>query len=438
MADTTLGETLEERIAALGCPVEHTMLDPEIQDDPWDFYQDLHERCPVFPMPEIGAVMVSRYEDVRFVLTNPELFSSSGRGGGTKKGLQVDNARRYQQILRERGWGHVETLQRTDPPIHTDYRRLVAKAFLPRRIKEMAPHIDAVTAELIDGLIGAGECEFNMDFAMPLPGIIIAEELGLDRSEIHRFNRWAEAMLALAMRPLTEDELLETVEIELEAQHHLAHVFEQRRAEPTDDLISTLVHAHEGEAGAEPLSVAQLQNLMHQLVTGGFETTTSALDHGMWLLARRPDVQDRVRNDLSLVPAFIEEVLRYESPVQGLTRRATQDVELDGVTIPEGAMVMIRYAAANRDASVFERADEFDIDRERSPQHLAFGVGPHFCVGAALARQELLSAFTQWLERTSSIALARPLDGPVHHPSFILFPMKQLPLRYEAADRKHH
>lgn len=433
MVETTFGESLEERIAGLDCPVDHSMLDPAIQDDPWDFYQDLHDRCPVFPMPEIGAVMVTRYEDVRFVLTNPELFSSSGRGGGAKKGLQVDNARRYQQILRDRGWGHVETLQRTDPPIHTDYRRLVAKAFLPRRIKEMAPHIDGVTGELIDGLIDAGECEFNMDFAMPLPGIIIAEELGLDRSEIHRFNRWAEAMLALATRPLTESELLETVEVELEAQHHLAEVFEQRRAEPTDDLISTLVHAHEGEDGAEPLTVAELQNLMHQLVTGGFETTTSALNHGMWLLARRPDVQERVRNDLALVPAFIEEVLRYESPVQGLTRRATQDVELDGVVIPEDAMVMIRYAAANRDASVFDRADDFDLDREKSPQHLAFGVGPHFCVGAALARQELGSAFTQWLQRTTTIELARPLDGPVHQPSFILFPMKELPLRFDPA-----
>ena len=429
MADATL----EERIGALACPIGNTMLDPAIQDDPWDFYQDLHEQCPVFPMPEIGAVMVSRYEDVRFVLTNPELFSSSGRGGGTKKGLQVDNARRYQQILRERGWGHVETLQRTDPPVHTDYRRLVAKAFLPRRIKEMASHIDDVTTELIDGLIEAGECEFNLDFAMPLPGIIIAEELGLDRSEIHRFNRWAEAMLALAMRPLTEDELLETVEVELEAQHHLAAVFEQRRVEPASDLISTLVHAHEGESGAEALTVAELQNLMHQLVTGGFETTTSALNHGMWLLTRHPEVQDRVRNDLSLVPAFIEEVLRYESPVQGLTRRATQDVELNGVVIPEGAMVMIRYAAANRDASVFDHADQFDLEREKSPQHLAFGVGPHFCVGAALARQELVSAFTQWLRRTSSIELAHPFEGPIHHPSFILFPMRELPLRFAAA-----
>jgi cytochrome P450 len=180
------------------------------------------------------------------------------------------------------------------------------------------------------------------------------------------------------------------------------------------------------------LTVAELQNLMHQLVTGGFETTTSALNHGMWLLTRRPDVQARVRADLSLVPSFMEEVLRYESPVAGLTRRATCDVEVGGVVIPEGTMVMIRYQAANRDAEVFDRPDEFDLDRARQ-QHLAFGVGPHFCVGAALARQELVSAFTQWLQRTSNIELARPFGGAVHEPSFILFPMKELPLRFEPA-----
>ncbi|MFK8023897.1 MAG: cytochrome P450, partial [Ilumatobacter sp.] len=208
--------------------------------------------------------------------------------------------------------------------------------------------------------------------------------------------------------------------------------FEKRREQPTGDLISTLVHAHVGEDDAEPLSVAELQNLMHQLVTGGFETTTSALNHGMWLLTRRPDVQQRIRDDLSLVPSFVEEVLRYESPVQGLVRRATQDVEVGGVVIPEDAVVMVRYAAANRDAEQFDRPGDFDLDRGPA-KHLAFGAGPHFCVGAALARQELTTAFTHWIERTSNIELARPFDGPVHEPSFILFPMKELPLRFTPA-----
>jgi cytochrome P450 len=429
MTDTV---ELGERIGQIGCPVTGTILDPAVQDSPWDFYGELHERCPVFPMPEIGAVMVTRYDDVRFVLTNPELFSSSGKSGkGSATKEQM--SKRYQEILRERGWGHVETLQRTDPPQHTAYRRLVAKAFLPRRIRVLAPHIDEVCDELIDAVIERGECEFHMDFAMPLPGTIIAEELGLDRTEIHRFNRWASAMLAMAMRPLTDEQMLEAVETELEAQHHLAAEFERRRNDPQDDLISSLVHAHVDEDGAEPLTVAELQNLMHQLVTGGFETTTSALNHGMWLLTRRPDVQDRVRADLSLVPSFVEEVLRFESPVAGLVRRATRDVELGGVVIPEGTMVMTRYQAANRDDSAFDHADEFDLDRDSDRQHLAFGVGPHFCVGAALARQELVSAFTAWLQRTGSIELARPFDGPVHEPSFMLHPMVELPIRFTPA-----
>ena len=173
---------------------------------------------------------------------------------------------------------------------------------------------------------------------------------------------------------------------------------------------------------------------MHQLVTGGFETTTSALNHGMWLLTRYPEVQDRVRRDPSLIPGFVEEVLRFESPVQGLMRRATQDVELNGVVIPEDAMVMIRYAAANRDAVGLRARRRVRHRPRRAARSTSRSAsGPHFCVGAALARQELHSAFTQWLARTSTIELARPLDSPVHEPSFILFPMKELPLRFEPA-----
>jgi len=431
--------TTHDRIAAMTCPIDRTILDPAVQTDPWDFYRELHESCPVLPIPQIGGVMVTRYEDIRYVLLHPELFASGGRHTGkNKKGLQVDKSQRYQEILKDKGWGHVETLQRTDPPIHTHYRRLVNKAFVPRRIGEMADHIDQVTDELITACLasprgGTVDVEFVDRFAMPLPGIIIAEELGLDRNDIRRFKRWADAMLALAMRPVPDNELEAVAEIELEAQHHLAAIFEERRANPTDDLMSSLVHAHENDDGPddEPLTMHELQNLMHQLVTGGFETTTNALNHGMWLLTRYPDVQARVRQDMSLLPAFIDEVLRFESPVQGLPRRATQDVELGGVTIPEGSLVMVRYGAGNRDDEVFADADTFDIDRPGLGQHLAFGAGPHYCVGAALARQELISGFTAWLQRTSNIELGD--EGVEHEPSFMLLPMARLHLRITPA-----
>ncbi len=428
-------QSLEDRIGAMHCPVDHSILDPAIQDSPWNFYAELHEKCPVFPIPEIGAVMVTRYEDVRFVLTRPDLFSSNGRGGGSRKGIQVDKAKRYAQIISDRGWGHVETLQRTDPPIHTDYRRRLNRAFTPRKVKLMVEHIDDIANELIDAVIDDGSCEFIESFSMPLPGIIIAEQLGLPRTEIKRFKRWADAMLAVTMRPLTDEELLEAAETELDAQHHLAAEFEKRRTDPTDDLISSLVHSHKNDDGPddEPLTMYELQNLMHQLVTGGFETTTNALNHGLWLLTRYPEVQDEIRNDLSLVPAFIEEVLRFEGPVQGLARRATQDVELNGVVIPEDSMVFVRYGAANRDAEAFEDADTFNIHRTDSNQHVAFGLGAHFCVGAALARQELVSGFTTWLSRTRNIKLAEPFEGPVHEPSIFLLPVMKLPLTFEKA-----
>ncbi len=423
-------------LADVVCPFDHSPLDPLVQDSPWEFYAEAHATCPVVPVPEVGGVMVTKYEDVRFVLTNPDLFSSSGRGSGTKKGIQVEKALRHEEIMRERGWGHVETLQRTDPPIHTDYRRRLNRVFTPRRVRDMTGHIDEVTSQLIDAVFereladGAtvGQTEFVDDFAMPLPGIIIAESLGLDRSEIRRFKRWADAMLALAMRPLSEEEMLEAAETELEAQHHLAAEFEKRRQEPTDDLISALVNSH-GE-NDEPLSMHELQNLMHQLITGGFETTTNALNHSLWLLTRYPEVQQQVRDDMSLLPAFLEESLRFESPVQGLARRTTQDVEVGGVLIPEDTMVFVRYGAANRDDEAFDNANEFRLDRDDTNNHVAFGLGAHFCVGAALARQELVSGVGAWLERTTNIELARPFEGPVHEPSLFLLPMIELPLQF--------
>jgi cytochrome P450 len=379
-------------------------------------------------MPETGFYIVSTFEELKDVLGDPEQFSN--RSAGFAAGLQGDRVRLQQEILREKGWGHVATLQRTDPPEHTRYRKLLNRVFTARRVASMAPHIDEVTNMLIDRFIDRGECEFMSEFALPLPGIIIAEELGLSADGIETFARWADAMLAPAMRILSEEETRAAAETELEAQHHLAVLFEDRRENPRDDLISALVHAHGDDE--EPLSVHELQNLMHQLVTGGFETTTSSLGHAMWLLVRHPDQLALLRADDRLMKGFIEESLRIESPVQGLARRTTRDVEVGGVTIPEGSMVLVRYGAANRDDDQFSDADTFDICRANSASHLAFGAGNHYCIGAALARQEMHSAFTNLLRRLDEIELAAPMPDPAHHPSMFLLPLKELRLRFRA------
>jgi cytochrome P450 len=409
-------------------PISGDFLDPATLSDPYAFYQELHAHAPVYEVPGLGFYLVTRYEDVRHVLSHPELFSNNpvGRSGGPNA-----DGNPYQQTLRERGWAHVETLQRTDPPEHRRYRQLLNRVFTRKRVDEMLGGIEDVANELIDGWIGDGRCDFVSQYAMPMPGIIIAEQLGLARDEIQTFKRWADAMVAPAIRQLDQKELREVVEIELEAQHYLAAVFEDRRVEPRDDLISALVHSHT-EGDEEPLTVAELQNLLHQLITGGFETTMSALNHGLWQLLRFPDQLALLREDAGLMDAFIEESLRFESPVQGLARRATQDVELQGVKIPTDAMVIPRYGAANRDAEKFPDPDRFDIRRENAAQHLAFGLGTHFCVGASLARQEMKSTFGLLLERLEEIELDAPLPEPVHDPSLFFLPMKKLPIRFRA------
>lgn len=404
---------------------DYSMLDPHVQADPFPFYSKLHSECPVYRMPETGMYMITRYDDLREVLRDTETFSSDVRSQG---GLQGDVARILEDTLKEKGWAHVQTLQRTDPPQHTRYRELLKRVFTGRRVKDLTPRIDALTHELIDRFAQRGSCEFISEFALPFPGIIIAEQIGLDPSEIDRFKRWADAMLAPATRVLDETEMRAVAETELEAQHYLAEVFESRRREPRDDIISALVNAEiEGE---QPLSVHELQSLMHQLITGGYETTTSALAHGMWLIVRHPDQAQQVREDPTLLNNFIEETLRFEGPVQGLARQTTRDVEMHGTVIPKGSMVIVRYGAGNRDESQFPNAGTFDIHRERAVTHMAFGVGVHSCIGALLARQELRSAYRALLERLHDIELARPLPDPVTQSSLFFVSIEEMHLKF--------
>ena len=413
--------------SAIGRVDNFSLMDPATQSDPFDFYAALHEECPVYRMPETGFYLVSRYDDLRHVLKDTETFSNdvNVKHG---KGLQGELGVLYEEIIAERGWAHVQTLQRTDPPVHSRYRKLLDRVFTVKRVRDMAPYVDEVANELIDDWIDEDRCEFNAQFAMPLPGIIIAEQLGLGRKDIKTFKRWSDALISLAIRRMTEQEIRETAETELEMQHFLFDVFEDRRKTPTGDLISALVHAHGDDE--EPLSLHELQNVMHQLISGGFETTQSAIAHGMWLLLRHPETMQRLRDDPNLIKRFCEEALRFESPVQGLARMTTRDVELAGTLIPEGSMVLTRYGAANRDPARFACPHNFDIDRPNAGAHLAFGSGPHFCVGASLARQEMISAFTALLNRLDDIELERELPYPAHDPSLYFMPMKELPITF--------
>lgn len=403
---------------------DYSFMDPAIQDNPFEFYELLQKERPVYKMPETGFYVVTRYDDVRRVVSDPKTFSNDLV---REKEFQGDRYKIHAEVLAKGGWPLMQTLQRTDPPVHGRYRRLLDKIFTPKQVQELKPRIDAIVNKLIDGFIDKGECEFVHDFALMLPGLLIAEQIGLD-DDILTFKRWVDAMFATGMLILSEDEIRKAAETELEAQLYFAKIFEDRRKNPRNDIVSHLVQSSL-MGDEEPLTTQELQSLMRHIVAAGFESTASALASGMQRLINHPDQLAKLRADRSLMPNFVEEVLRIDSPVQGHFRKALADVTVGDVLIPKGSIVIPRYGAANHDASQFACPHAFDVTRKNS-RHFAFGMGTHFCLGANLARQEINSAFTIILDRMDDFALSRPLDTPAHQVNFILYVLKELPIRF--------
>ena len=425
---------MSKRVETGSCPMkgiaDYNLLDPAVMAAPWEFYGLLHEEQPIYRMPETGIYVVTRYEDVMTVLKDTTTYSNVILA---MEALQGDNGRRYQEMLREKGWGHVHVLHRTDPPTHTQHRKLVDRVFTAERVKALVPQVEALAHQLVDKFIDQGECELVKDFALPLPGIILGEQLGLDKNEFARFQSWALAMLATSNEMMSEERLREVANIELDAQHYLAQIFEERRANPTGDLISDLVHA--ARDGEEPFTMHELQNLLNQLITGGYETTTSAIAHGMWLLIQNPAQYAKLRENPSLARRFVEEVLRIESPVQGIMRTVTRDTTLGGQALTAGDTLIIRFGAANNDPAKFPCPRDFNIERPNAAQHLAFGGGIHACLGQQLARQEILTGIQVLLSRLENFELARPLPEPPYVFSLNFRPLKEMPIRFTARER---
>ena len=421
MGNNDVGETSAE----VSKPIEaFDFFDPEVQSDPYEFYKTLQAKCPVYKVPDKDIYVVSRYDDLNTALRDYSTFSSVMERALL---LQGANGEVFKSMLREGGWEHVPTLQRSDPPQHARYRKVIDRAFNVRQVRELQPRLDALANELVDKFIDQGETDFIEDFALPFSGIIAAELIGLDARDYQKFRAWADNLQSYSSRVLSLEELKQAARTEIEMQHFFAAVFEDRRKAPRDDLMTTLVSAYEGEA---PLSMEELQNIMHQLISGGYETVKSALSHGMWQMVRFPEVVAAVKDDRSLLPGFINESLRWESPVQGLWRIATRDAEVAGTTIPKGALCNMRYGAGDRDASMFPEPEKFDIRRKNAAHNMAFGRGTHFCPGAALARAELTAAYSSFLDRMEDFQLAAPLPYPVHSPSAAQFPMKELKVKF--------
>ncbi len=400
-------------------------MDPKIQSCPYQSYKILREKCPVYQLPELGFYMITKYKDGRKVLLDPRVFSNNP----TQHENNLDEgAKVHAEIMEEHGVGSfVETLQRTDPPVHTKYRKLLNKAFSASRIKEMQPYISKVVNDLIDNFIDKGECEFVKDFAVPIPSTIIADQLGVPRKMLKKLKLWSDAMI-ISFGVASIEDMKSAAYLEAESQHYFDKVFNEKRKNPSNDIISDLVNLK--LENGKNLTNDELQGLVAQLLAGGNETTTSSIAHGLWLLLQYPDQMNKLIKDPSLIPNFVEEVIRFETPVQGLFRTVKEDTVINETKISKGSVLLVRYASFNRDEEIFENPEKFDIERKDVGKHLAFGSGAHHCVGAMLARAEMKTAFKFLFERVKDISLSRPLLDIPHNPSLYIHQMKELPIKF--------
>ncbi len=357
---------------------------------------------------------ISRHEEVSHALRHAELFSSAPMGGAEARPMNEDG-----DISPTAG-----SLIGIDPPEHGRHRGIVSRGFTPRRISDLEPRIRKMADELVSSFEQRGECELMEDFANPLPVSVIAELLGLDPARHDDFKRWSTTLIVGSTRG--ERSAVPRLEMFREFRAYMASVVEERKREPADDLISILVHAGGGEGVLDTQQVISFASL---LLAAGSETTTNLIGSAMQTLAEHPETLERVRADPSLVPQVVEEMLRYDSPIQMLMRATTQPVELGGQPIPQGSMMMLLLGAANRDERRFPEANRFDIDRDTNG-HVGFGFGNHFCLGASLARLEGKIALETLLERLPNYEVTAPVRV---HGSFLVRGPSALPIRFGKA-----
>ena len=403
----------------------HSLMDPDIQESPFDYYHALHEQAPVYFMPDTEAFLVTRYRDVQHVIRHPEIWSNDLLG---KAGFSMFQHAEAQAILEAEGWPR-DTKFQSDPPIHRDYRALVADAFTAGRVRKLEGFIRDTTSDLIDEMAQSEECDFLTKFAAWLPIRVVTHLLGLPEEDAPRIKHWSDAWVEPLSGVVTKEREIEVARLGIELQHYLAGWMERKIENPPQDVLCDLARASFPDG--RPLPMAEKMGLAEHLIVGGHETATSALASGLMLLIQHPSVEAELREDPALVKNFVEEVLRLESPSQGFFRYAVQDGEVAGVSIPQGSMVHVRFAAANRDPEQFPDPDTLDLHRSNGGSHMAFSQGEHHCVGAPLARLELQVAFESLLERFEDFAF-KPKTALKHIPGLALRTLEALPIRYSA------
>ena len=376
---------------------EVNMFSPEFAACPQPVYRGLVEKCPVAHQTFTGGKVISRYEDALWALRNPQIFSSEME-------MQIALGTERPMIP-----------QQIDPPVQTKFRKILDPRFSKKRMLEIAPDVRRHANQLIDAVIDEGGCEFDQSFAVPLPCTAFLSLMGLPHSELPFFLRLKDGIIrpqnVMDGAPTPEEAQEFRVQTGKDIYAYFEKVIDERQKNPGDDMVSYLL---ETEIDGHKLSREDILDVSFLLILAGLDTVTATLGCNVAYLAANPEQREKLVADPSLMPAAVEELMRWETPVTAVPRLVKQDVTLHDVEFKAGEMVTIQIGAANVDDAEFGNANEVDLGRERN-RHMAFGGGPHRCLGSHLARMELQVAMEVWHERVPSYAIA-PGESPSYSP----------------------
>ncbi|MCQ9184997.1 cytochrome P450 [Streptomyces sp. IBSBF 2953] len=383
--------------------------DPAFVSDPYPAYAELRERGRVIYFEPTRQWLVPRHADVSALLRDRRLgrtyqhrFTHEDFGRTAPPAEQEPF-----HTLNDHGMLDLE------PPDHTRIRRLVSKAFTPRTVERLKPYVRRLAGELADRLVREGGGDLLRDVAEPLPVAVIAEMLGIPEADRAPLRPWSADICGMYELNPSEETATKAVRASVEFSDYLRDLIAERRKEPGDDLMSGLIAAHDE---GDRLTEQELISTAVLLLNAGHEATVNATVNGWWTLFRHPEQLAALRSDHSLVPSAVEELMRYDTPLQLFERWVLDDIEIDGTVVPRGAEIAMLFGSANHDPAVFEAPERLDLARADNP-HISFSAGIHYCIGAPLARIELAASMTALLERAPTLALAAE---PRRKPNFVI------------------
>jgi cytochrome P450 len=390
---------------------EVNLISAEFAAEPQPVYRELISKCPFARAAMVGSPILSRYEDVIWALRHPEIFSSE------------------MEIHMALGTERPMIPQQIDPPAQTKYRKILDPRFSKKRMQEIAPDVRRHANELIDAFIERGECEFDQQFAVPLPCTAFLSLVGLPRAELPRFLRIKDMIIRpqTLMKEFTpEGAQAMRKQAGQEIYGFFGDVIDQRTKQPGTDMVSYLL---ETEIDGNRLTREEILDVSFLLILAGLDTVTATLGCNIAYLAANPEQRQRLVDKPELIPAAVEELLRWETPVTAVPRIVKQEVEVHGVKLEKGQMVTLLLGASNVDGSEFTEPEHVDFERERN-KHIAFGGGPHRCLGSHLARLELEVAMQVWHERIPVYRI-KPGETPRYSPG--IREVQYLPLVWDPA-----